>query len=91
MREVLKSIELKGKSFAFPLTPLANQPTGTAMGSQRELVEATKFIAEHKIVPVVSEIIDGLENYEEGFDAIKQGSQFGKIVVRLRKDHKGKL
>jgi len=75
MREVLKGIELKG----------------SAMGSQRELVEATNFIAKHQIVPVVSEVIEGLEKYEEGFDAMKQGSQFGKIVVRVRQNHKGRL
>lgn len=61
------------------------------MGSQRELIEATNFIAEHKIVPTVSRTIDGLENFEEGFEAMKHGTQFGKIVIRVRKGHKGKL
>jgi D-arabinose 1-dehydrogenase-like Zn-dependent alcohol dehydrogenase len=61
------------------------------MGSLRELTEATDFIARHSIFPVVSDIIDGLEAFEEGFEAMKRGSQFGKIVIRMRKDHKGKL
>jgi D-arabinose 1-dehydrogenase-like Zn-dependent alcohol dehydrogenase len=61
------------------------------LGSQQELMEATDFIAKHKIVPVVSNISDGLESFEEGFEAMKRGSQFGKIVIRMRKDHKGKL
>ena len=61
------------------------------MGSQRELTEATNFISEHKIVPVVSDILDGLEAFEEGFEAMKQGSQFGKIVICIRINHKGRL
>lgn len=61
------------------------------MGSQRELLEATEFISAHKIVPVVSTILDGLDAYEEGFEALKKGSQFGKIVIRLQKEPKGKL
>ncbi|KAF8495376.1 hypothetical protein JB92DRAFT_2796305 [Gautieria morchelliformis] len=75
IREVLNSIELKG----------------TVMGSLRELTEATNFIAEHKIVPVVSDILDGLDAFEEGFEAMKRATQFGKIVIRMRKDNKGKL
>ncbi|KIJ44254.1 hypothetical protein M422DRAFT_779362 [Sphaerobolus stellatus SS14] len=75
MREVLANIELKG----------------TSMGSRRELVEATEFISTHKIVPVVSEILNGLESVEEGFELMKKGSQFGKIVVKLYRDPKGRL
>ncbi|KAF8584108.1 NAD(P)-binding protein [Ramaria rubella] len=75
MREVLNNIELKG----------------TAMGSQRELNEATDFITDHKIIPVVSDILDGLESFEQGFEMMEQGSQFGKIVMRIHKDSKGRL
>lgn len=55
------------------------------MGSQAELEEATKFIAEKKIRPVVSEIIEGLDNAEQGFELLEKGNQMGKIVVRITK------
>ncbi|EPQ57803.1 NAD P-binding protein [Gloeophyllum trabeum ATCC 11539] len=68
MREVLKNQQL----------------IGSTMGSHRDIVEATKFMAEHRIVPTVSHVIDGLENAQEGFDLIKAGAHFGKVVVRIR-------
>jgi len=40
------------------------------MGSQHGLIEVMNFIVEHKIVPVVSRTINGLENFEEGLDAL---------------------
>lgn len=90
MREVLNNIELKGTVVATRVISTIDVALfisgGTAMGSQRELTEATNFIAEHKIVPVVSEILGGLETFEKGFEAMKRGSQFGKIVIRMRTD-----
>lgn len=93
MREVLNNIELKGPLASSAPLRLASSPyiAGTAMGSQRELTEATDFIAKHNIVPVVSDILEGLESFEEGFEAMQRGSQFGKIVIRMRKNNKGKL
>ncbi|EEB91747.1 hypothetical protein MPER_09846 [Moniliophthora perniciosa FA553] len=44
---------------------------------------ATEFIAAHKIVPVISDIVEGLENAEEGFEKLKGGEQFGKVVIRI--------
>ncbi|PCH37808.1 NAD(P)-binding protein [Wolfiporia cocos MD-104 SS10] len=67
MREVLKNQQL----------------IGSTMGSHQDLIDATNFIAEHRIVPVVSHIIDGLEAAEEGFELIKKGEQFGKVVIRI--------
>jgi D-arabinose 1-dehydrogenase-like Zn-dependent alcohol dehydrogenase len=61
------------------------------MGSHRELIEATNFIAEHKIVPLVSDVIYGLEEFEKGFEIMKRGSQFGKVVIHMRKEQKGRL
>ncbi|KAG8936470.1 hypothetical protein FRC02_001888 [Tulasnella sp. 418] len=68
MREVIKNIEVKGST----------------MGSQKELEEATDFLAKHKIVPVIGKLIDGLENADEGFVAIQHASHIGKIVLRIR-------
>ncbi|PFH51689.1 hypothetical protein AMATHDRAFT_58452 [Amanita thiersii Skay4041] len=70
MREVLKNQHL----------------LGSTMGSHQDLLDATAFLSAHKIVPVVGHVLDGLENAEEGFDLIRQGSQFGKVVLKFR-DH----
>lgn len=56
------------------------------MGSHQDLIDATKFLAQHKIVPVVSHVLDGLESSEEGFNLIQHGQQFGKVVIKLRHD-----
>ena len=53
------------------------------MGSQKDLEDATNFIAEKKLVPVISHTIEGLESIEEGFETLKKGGQFGKIVVKI--------
>lgn len=68
MREVLKNQQL----------------IGSTMGSHRDLIDATHFIAEHRIVPVVSDVLDGLESAEAGFELLNKGHQFGKVVIRVR-------
>ncbi|KIJ61516.1 hypothetical protein HYDPIDRAFT_115660 [Hydnomerulius pinastri MD-312] len=70
MREVLKQHRL----------------IGSTMGSHQDLRDATNFMAEHHIVPVVSHVLDGLGAADEGFDLMKRGDQFGKIVIRMVKD-----
>ncbi|KAI0263396.1 NAD-P-binding protein [Gloeopeniophorella convolvens] len=67
MREVLRNQQL----------------LGSTMGSKADLQAATEFIAEHRIVPVVSHVFDGLEAVEEGFALLARGEQFGKVVVRV--------
>ncbi|KZS99093.1 NAD(P)-binding protein [Sistotremastrum niveocremeum HHB9708] len=67
MREVLKNIELKGST----------------MGSLSELKAATEFMAEHQIRPVVDSVLPGLEKAQDGFEKMRSGKQFGKIVVRV--------
>lgn len=57
---------------------------GSTMGSHQDLKDATAFIAQHRIVPIVSHVLDGLESAEQGFELIKRGEQFGKVVIRLR-------
>ncbi|KAI9446190.1 hypothetical protein H4582DRAFT_1904173 [Lactarius indigo] len=48
-----------------------------------DLQAATNFIAEHRITPVVSRVLDGLESADEGFELLARGDHFGKIVVRM--------
>ncbi|KAF7305656.1 NAD(P)-binding protein [Mycena chlorophos] len=59
------------------------QVIGTSMGSRADMLAATKFIAEKKIVPVVAAVLPGLESAEKGFEMLDKGSQFGNIVIRV--------
>ncbi|KAJ7813862.1 hypothetical protein B0H14DRAFT_2851821 [Mycena olivaceomarginata] len=59
------------------------QLIGTMMGSRADLVAATAFLTEHKIIPVVAAVLPGLDAAEEGFQMMQNGSQFGKIVVKI--------
>ena len=61
------------------------------MGSHRDLIEATQFLSEHRIVPIVAKVLEGLENAEEGFEMMKKGEGFGKIVIKIGCDGKSKL
>lgn len=54
------------------------------MGSQKDLEDATNFIAEKKIIPIISHTINGLESIEKGFEILEKGEQFGKVVVKIR-------
>ncbi|KAH9079685.1 hypothetical protein EDB83DRAFT_2504048 [Lactarius deliciosus] len=70
MREVLRNQQL----------------IGSTMGSKADLQAATNFIVEHRITPVVSRVLDGLDNADEGFELLARGDHFGKIVVRMDSD-----
>jgi len=67
MREVLKNHHL----------------LGSTMGSRQELLDATAFLSSHRIVPVVTHVLRGLEQSEEGFELIRKGNQFGKVVINI--------
>ncbi|KAJ6537728.1 hypothetical protein B0H19DRAFT_1180732 [Mycena capillaripes] len=59
------------------------QLVGTMMGSRADLVAATTFLTQHKIVPAVATVLPGLGAAEEGFEMMAKGSQFGKIVLKV--------
>ncbi|KAF8643535.1 hypothetical protein AX16_008979 [Volvariella volvacea WC 439] len=67
-------------------TPPRSSLLGSTMGSTQDLISATHFLSKHRIVPVVSHILQGLESAEEGFELIKRGVQFGKVVVKVDVD-----
>ncbi|KAJ8583566.1 NAD(P)-binding protein [Rhizopogon salebrosus TDB-379] len=75
MREVLKNQQL----------------IGSTMGSLKDLTDATQFLSEHRIVPVVSHVLDGLEAADEGFELLKRGDQFGKFVLKIDNNASAKL
>ncbi|KAK4466414.1 hypothetical protein QBC42DRAFT_293491 [Cladorrhinum samala] len=71
MTAVLKNIELRG----------------TSMGSKKEYADMIEFVREHKIRPVVSKVVEGglqnLEGIDDLFEDMKNGVQFGKLVLLL--------
>ncbi|KAK4336124.1 hypothetical protein RTBOTA2_004904 [Rhodotorula toruloides] len=75
MAVILKNIELRGST----------------MGSREEFFAAVKMVAELKIQPVVDSVLNGLEQAEEGFQLLKRGGQFGKVVINIAKDEPSKL
>jgi D-arabinose 1-dehydrogenase-like Zn-dependent alcohol dehydrogenase len=71
MGAVLKNIELRGST----------------MGSRKEFADMVKFTGEKKLKPVISRVVQGLDlkQIDGLFDDMKSGSQFGKLVVEIRK------
>lgn len=68
VQAVLRNIEIKG----------------CMMGSRREFKDMVDFVKEKKLKPVVSRVVQGIENIQvldELFDYMKNGSQFGKLVI----------
>ena len=78
MPAVLNNLELKGST----------------MGSRKEFKDMVAFVNEKKIRPVVSRVVKGIDNIEgiNGlFEEMKNGSQFGKLVVEIGEGNKSKL
>lgn len=78
MSAVLKNVELKGST----------------MGSRSEFRDMIKFVQEKQIRPVVSRVVKGLDNLE-GIDSLfqemKDGKQFGKLVIDISSAAPAKL
>ena len=73
MGAVLKNIEVRGST----------------MGSRKEFADMVKFVKEKKLKPVISKVAKGLDNLEgiEGlYDDMKNGSQFGKLVIEISEE-----
>ncbi len=76
MSAVMKNIELRGST----------------MGSRKEFKDMIQFVRDHKIKPVVSKVIKGLDDMqgiEELFTDMKNGAQFGKLVIEVSSDGTG--
>jgi len=82
-----------GKSFEMNMGNVLRNHNlkGSTMGSFEEFKAATKFIDEHKIRPIVHQVFQGLEAAEEAFQTMKDGSQFGKLVVEIKQEQSSKL
>lgn len=58
---------------------------GSTMGSKSEFKEMIAFVSQHKIKPVVHKVYTGLESADDAFVEMRDGKQFGKIVVLVDK------
>ncbi|KAJ3114435.1 hypothetical protein HDU96_002105 [Phlyctochytrium bullatum] len=54
---------------------------GVCMGSLQEFKEMMAFVSKHKIKPVIAGVYGGLSNAEKAFELMREGRQFGKLVV----------
>ncbi|EAU89641.1 hypothetical protein CC1G_02530 [Coprinopsis cinerea okayama7 len=59
------------------------QLIGSTMGSHKDMEDATAFISKHKIVPIVSHVIEGLDKFEQGFELLYRSDQFGKVIIKV--------
>lgn len=66
---------------------------GSTMGSRKEFAEMVEWVREKEVRPVVSRVVKGLDIGEiDGlFEDMKEGRQFGKLVVLLGGEGKAKL
>ncbi|KAK7518011.1 alcohol dehydrogenase [Phyllosticta citriasiana] len=73
MSAVLKNIELRGST----------------MGSRKEFADMVAFVNDKNLRPVISRVVSGINNLEgiDGlFEDMKNGTQFGKLVVEIAKE-----
>ncbi|CCG81650.1 Putative uncharacterized protein [Taphrina deformans PYCC 5710] len=56
---------------------------GSTMGSKAEFRRMLAFVAEHKIRPVVHKVYIGLDAAEDAFVEMRDGKQFGKLVITV--------
>lgn len=79
MQAVLKNIDVRGST----------------MGSRKEFQEMVEYVKAKKIHPVVSRTleteIDDLAGLDGLFEDMKEGKQFGKLVVDFGKNSSSKL
>jgi zinc-binding alcohol dehydrogenase/oxidoreductase len=55
---------------------------GTTMGSEAEFAKMLKFVAKHKILPIVDSVFP-IEKGNNALTLMDEGKQFGKIVLRI--------
>ncbi|KAG0245867.1 hypothetical protein B0O80DRAFT_526914 [Mortierella sp. GBAus27b] len=56
---------------------------GSTMGSRDEFEKMLKFVEDHQIKPVVSDVWEGLQKTPEALLHMRKGAQFGKLVITV--------
>ncbi|KAM0326524.1 hypothetical protein ACHAQA_006393 [Verticillium albo-atrum] len=62
---------------------------GSTMGSRAEFKAMVDFVRQERIIPVVSRTVKGLDNLgaiDGMFDDLRDGKQFGKLVLEINSD-----
>lgn len=77
-----------GPKMTFPMQAVLKnvEVRGSTMGSRKEFNDMVDFVNAQKIRPVVSRVVHGIDNLKDIdslFDDMKQGSQFGKLVIQV--------
>jgi NADPH:quinone reductase-like Zn-dependent oxidoreductase len=64
---------------------------GSTLGSRREFREMVEFVKKSGVRPVISKVVEGLdlEVLEALWEELKEGKQFGKLVVRIAREGEG--
>jgi D-arabinose 1-dehydrogenase-like Zn-dependent alcohol dehydrogenase len=82
-----------GPKISFPMTAVLKniELRSSTMGSRAEFHDMVSFVAEKKITPIVSQVaklssISDLKTVDELFEVMKEGKQFGKLVIELVKE-----
>lgn len=79
MQAVLKNIDVRG----------------TTMGSRKEFKDMIEFVKANKIHPVISRVVQtdlsDIEGLDSLFQDMKEGKQFGKLVIEFGKASGSKL
>jgi NADPH:quinone reductase-like Zn-dependent oxidoreductase len=52
------------------------------MGNPADWANLVKFVAQHKIKPVISDVFP-FDQAKAAFDLMERGGQFGKIVLKI--------
>lgn len=77
MQAVLKNIDVRGST----------------MGSRKEFKDMVDYVKANKVYPVVSRTVqcelDDIASLDSLFDDMKQGKQFGKLVIEFGKSSSG--
>ena len=64
---------------------------GSTMGSRKEFKDMVAFVRDKKIVPIVSRVVKGIDNVkeiDELFEDMRDGKQFGKLVIEVSPEAK---
>lgn len=56
---------------------------GSTMGSDKDFGEMVNFVGQHQVRPIIHEVLD-FDNYHQAFTMMEKGSQFGKIVLKIK-------
>lgn len=56
--------------------------TGTTMGNDQEFADMIAFVAKYEVQPMISSVRP-LSEIVSAFDEIKEGKQFGKLVIKI--------